>query len=1057
MTDSSLRPVTVTSTRRIRALSSCVNCGRENPADAGFCNGCGARIVTQAVAREQRKTVTILFCDVTGSTAMGERLDPESLRRVMRRYFDAARKVIEQHGGTVEKFIGDAVMAVFGVPVLHEDDALRAVRAAVGLRDALAELNKELERDYATSVTVRMGVNTGQVVTGTEERLATGDAVNLAARLEQAAAPGEIVIGPETWRLVRDVVTVEPLAPMELKGKSVPVSAYRLLDVGIGPPDPLQRTETPMVGRSTPLRMLRDALANVIDGRSCSLFTILGAAGVGKSRLTAEFLRTVDATVLRGRCLSYGEGIAYGPVISIVKQLLATPGTPGTTELLARDANVAMAIRTLLGEETAATSSNEIAWAVRKLLEFAAARGPLVVVFDDVHWGEPTLFDLIEHIGDLSRGAPILVLCLGRPELLDRRQGWGGGKLNATTVLLEPLNTDETEALIDELLPEGGGFDPQLRARVRTTAAGNPLFLEEIVAMMRESSSHDVVVPPTIKALLAARFDQLRPEERGVLERGSVEGQSFHRGAVEAMGPDEGDVAGCLLTLVRKDILRPDQAAFAGEDAFAFRHLLIRDAAYDSLSKADRADLHAGFAAWLLRRGGDVEEVDEIAGYHLEHAYRYRSELGPVDEGARGLASAAAVHLEAAGRRALDRGDMAGAVNLLERTDVLVPSRRLDVAVEEALIQGLGVSGRLTEGVARAERAAAALAASGDRVGELQVRLVGAIWRQNVDPTGYEDDLAELVALARPVIEQSGGDAARATLELAAGFVDHNVCRFEAGLVALQRSIAYATKAGKLWLARNARYAASAAVANGPMPVAEALLWLDQATTANVTYQPLFDVWRADLLACIGQFEDARTLLDATMGQLRERSMTTWAATTMQTVWHIETIAGDLDAAERSAREGIEQLEPLGERAWLSTLYCQLGETLYARGQLEESDQSALRGIEAGGTADVGTLTMGLQVRAKVLAQRGEITASIAMAQRADQLTMSMQAPTQQGDAALTLAEVLYLAGDSAESQAETRRAVTCFERKGASACVDRARRVAATWGFAELQPGSHG
>ena len=1027
-------------------MSRCSNCARENPDDAGFCNGCGTRLVAPAAAREQRKTVTILFCDVTGSTAMGELLDPESLRQVMRRYFDSAREVIEQHGGTVEKFIGDAVMAVFGIPVLHEDDALRAVRAAAGLRDALTELNQDLERDYATSVTVRMGVNTGQVVTGTEERLATGDAVNLAARLEQAAAPGEIVIGPQTWQLVRDAVTVEPLAPLDLKGKSLPVSAYRLLSLGSGMPASLQRGETPMVGRDTPLRMLRDAFANVIDGRSCSLFTVLGAAGVGKSRLTAEFLRTVDATVLRGRCLSYGEGIAYWPVISVVKQLLAMPGAPGDAELLGRDANVGAAIRTLLGEETAASSSTEIAWAVRKLFEYAADRVPLVVVFDDLHWGEPTLFDLIEHISDLSRGVPILVLCLGRPELLDRRPAWGGGKLNATTVLLEPLNSDETETLIDELLPDGAGFDPELRARVRTTAAGNPLFLEEIVAMLRETSSHDVVVPPTIKALLAARFDQLRPEERGVLECGSVEGQSFHRGAVEVMAPDERDVAGCLTTLVRKDVLRPDRAMFAGDDAFAFRHLLIRDAAYDSLSKANRADLHASFAGWLVQRGGDLEESDEIAGYHLEQAYRYRAELGPVDEAARGLAAAAAAHLEAAGRRALDRGDTAGAVNLLERTDVLVPSRRLDVAVEEALIQGLGMSGRLTEGVERAERAATGLAAAGDRVGELQVRLVGAIWRQNVDPTAYEDELAALVTLARPVIELSGGDAARATLELAAGFVDHNKGRFEMGLVSLLRSIAYATKAGKLWLARNARYAAAAAVANGPMPVVDALLWLDDATTANVTYQPLFDVWRADLFACIGQFGAARTLLAATMEQLHERSMKTWAATTMQTAWHIETIAGDLEAAERSARAGIEQLEPLGERAWLSTLYCQLAETLDALGQFEAADELALRGLEAGGSGDVGTQTMGLQVRARVLARRGESSASIRVAQRADELARSLQAPVQQGDAALALAEVLHLAGDEAASHAEIARAVECYERKGATACVSRAHGIAATW-----------
>jgi class 3 adenylate cyclase/tetratricopeptide (TPR) repeat protein len=1023
----------------------CAACGRENPENAGFCNGCGARLTPAAASREQRKTVTVLFCDVTGSTAMGERLDPESLRQVMRRYFDAARTVIEQHGGTVEKFIGDAVMAVFGVPVLHEDDALRAVRAAAGLRDSLTRLNLELERDFGTTVTIRTGVNTGQVVTGTEERLATGDAVNLAARLEQAAAPGEIVIGPETWGLVRDAVTVEPLAPLELKGKSLPVTAYRLLHVDIDVLATSRRAETPMVGRATPLRMLRDAFANVIDGRSCSLFTVLGAAGVGKSRLTAEFLRGIDATVLRGRCLSYGEGITYWPVITIVKQLLAHDGS-ASAELMERDPNVAAAIRTLLGEQAAATSSTEIAWAVRKLLESAADLRPAVVVFDDVHWGEPTLFDLIEHIGDLSRGVPMLVLCLGRPELLDRRAGWGGGKLNATTVLLEPLNAGETEALIDELMPADGGFDPELRARIRTTAAGNPLFLEEIVAMVRESSSRDVIVPPTIKALLAARFDQLRPEERGVLERGSVEGQSFHRGAVEVMAPDARDVAGQLMTLVRKDLLRPDRSVFAGEDAFAFRHLLIRDAAYDSLPKANRAELHASFAGWLEQRGPDLEELDEIAGYHLEQAFRYRTELGPADQQTRALGEAAAAHLEAAGRRALDRGDTTAAVNLLERSEHLRPDQAIDVAVLESLVQGLGISGRLSEAVARSETAAAQLAARGDRIGALQARLIGAIWRTNVDPEGYEDALGDLVVEARPIIEQSGDVGALAMLELAAGFVEHYHCCFEVALVSLTRSATLARKAGKLWLARNAIAVAAAAVANGPMPMADALAWLEASIAATGTFEPLLQVWRADLLGCRGEFDEARSLFAATAEHVRERGLTTLAAITLQSSWRVETLAGDLEAAERVARSGIEQLEKIGERAWLSTQECQLAETMYALGRFEEAERWVARGLEHGGAGDVLTQTMGLQLRAKMLAQRGESSAAFSVAERANALARPTQAPVMHGDAALTMAEVLHFAGRPVESEAEARRALDCYEQKGLAACAAHARGLVATW-----------
>jgi class 3 adenylate cyclase/tetratricopeptide (TPR) repeat protein len=1030
---------------------TCANCGKENPADAGFCNGCGSPLTIAPAPRAQRKTVTVLFCDVTGSTAMGERLDPESLRQVMRRYFDAARTMIEQHGGTVEKFIGDAVMAVFGVPVLHEDDALRAIRAAVGLRDALVELNSELERDYGTTVTVRTGVNTGQVVTGTEERLATGDAVNVAARLEQAAAPGEIVIGPETWRLVRGAVTVEPLVPLELKGKSQPVSAYRLVDVGAELRDSVLPIGAPMVGRATQLRMLNDAFANIVDGRACGLFTVLGAAGVGKTRLTAEFLGGLDATQLRGRCLSYGEGITYWPVITMVKQLLALPGGNEAAGLIQRDAAVATAIKTLLGDSAVTTTSTEIAWAVRKLLEAAAESKPVVVVFDDVHWGEPTLLDLIEHIGDFSRDAPILVLCLGRPELLDRRPGWGGGKLNATTVLLEPLNAAETESLIGELLPAGDEIPPDLRDRVRATAAGNPLFVEEIVAMLRESGSHDVVVPPTIKALLAARFDQLRPEERGLLERGSIEGQSFHRGAVEDMAPDERDVAGRLMSLVRKDLLRPDRPVFAGQDAFTFRHLLIRDAAYDSLPKAERAELHARFAAWLIQHGSDLEELDEIAGYHLEQAFRYRAELGPVDELARSIAIAAAERLELAGRRALDRGDTTATINLLQRAELLLPDREIPFALEEALMQALAMAGRLNDAIARADRAAERSESAGLRVRALQARLIAVVWRTNVDPEAYENEMSALVDQARPEIERSDDHGARASLEVAAAFVDHYRGRFDASLEALMRARQYAHEADEPWMTTSSRALGAAAVANGSIPFDDALVWFAREMQEYRGFQALLAVWKAFVLAYCGEFADARSLFADTLAGMGERGMATGTAIVMQAGWQIETLAGDLDAAERAARQGVEQLEQLGERAWLSTSACQLAEALYSLGRLEEAEHWVFRGLELGGAGDILTQLLGLGIRAKLLARGGGFDEALGLAQRAVALATTTQAPMDMAQAILALAEVLYLSGDMPGAFEQSSRAVALYESKRGPAGVAHVRRVEARW--AALSP----
>src|SRR6478609_4258348 len=431
-------------------MTVCAACGHELPEGAKFCPECGAPVAPAAAPREQRKTVTVLFCDVAGSTELGESTDPEALRALLARYFVRMKEMVERHGGTVEKFVGDAVMAVFGVPIVHEDDALRACRAAVEMRDALPELG----------IRGRIGVNTGEVVTGTQERLATGDAVNVAARFEQAAQPGEVLIGERTHALLRGVVEVEPVEPLRLKGKAKPVPALRLVSVLEAP----ERSHASrFVGRERELAEIAATWERTQTQTRCELVTVVGDAGVGKSRLVAEALATTEARVVRGRCLPYGEGITYRPVIEVVEQL----------PQLELDPLAADAIRSLMGAETRSATADEIGWGFRKLLEAAAAERPLVVVFDDIQWAEERFLELVEQIALLSGDAPVLLLCLARPELLDAFPRWH------VALQLEPLSAPEADRLIDERLA-GREIARELRDRILRAAGGNPLFVEEM-------------------------------------------------------------------------------------------------------------------------------------------------------------------------------------------------------------------------------------------------------------------------------------------------------------------------------------------------------------------------------------------------------------------------------------------------------------------------------------------------------------------------------------------------------------------------------------------------
>jgi class 3 adenylate cyclase/tetratricopeptide (TPR) repeat protein len=926
----------------------------------------------------QRKTVTVVFCDVTGSTALGETTDPEALRAVLARYFARMKDIVESHGGTVEKFIGDAVMAVFGVPRMHEDDALRAVRAAAEMRGALPELGIE----------ARIGVNTGEVVTDTEERLATGDAVNVAARLEQAAKPGEVLIGAATLELVRDAVDTEAVEPLALKGKAEPVPAFRLNAVKDAV---ARRHDVPMVGRVEELVGLQATYEEAVQESGCRLFTVVGAAGVGKSRLAHEFLSTIDAQVVRGRCLSYGEGITYWPVVELLKQLDALPSDPSAADSL----------RSVLRETDVAASPEEIAWGFRKLLEEQAQERPLVCVFDDIQWAEQMLLDLIEHVALLSRGSPILLVCLARPELAESRPDW------PVALRLEPLPDSDVDALIPEALPD------DLRGRIARAAGGNPLFVTEMVALAAENAE-EVVVPPTLKVLLAARLDQLDGFERAVLDRGAIEGEIFHRRAVQAL-TEGGGVTPRLVSLVRKGLIRPDAAQLPEDDAFRFRHLLIRDAAYEALPKAVRAELHERFSEWLEVHGTALVELDEILGYHLEQAALYKAELGIPDEG---LSLRAGARLARAGRRALVPGNERPAQRLLGRALMLTRPFRLDV--------GLEVDFSVTfheddpaEAAAICEAAADLARAAGDDAREALARVTAELHRMFTAEDPDIDGLEARAHDARRRLEEIGDDIGLAQVWLVLGYgVANSRGRMGDWAHAAKQSIRHAQAAGR-WAGDD--FGLLSPLIFGPTPADEALQELDKLLPDYS--RPLYVLKRASLIAMLGRFDEASALADAANQRLEEfggRRGSVWLA-------DIAAFSGDYDAAARHMRRAVDAFREQGHVSFEASYGAKLGRWLCILGRFEEAEPLGQLGRSVVGQEGEW---LGRQVQSRIDAHRGEHAQAERLAREAIAFVEETDALTWQGDAYWDLAEVLCAAGRADESAAAFEQAVERYERK---------------------------
>jgi DNA-binding SARP family transcriptional activator len=917
---------------------------------------------------ERRKTVTVLFCELTPAE---EGLDPERLRRRTVRALAEARSVIEEHGGSVETRAGDELLGVFGIPAAHEDDALRAVRAAAELRGAVPEL--------------RVGLDTGEVLAG--HGFVSGEVVARSKRLQQEAAAGEALLGQATYSLCTDAVAVESAD-----------EAFRLLEVKAGAEPLSRRLETPLVGRKRELAALKEAYEEARTEGRCRLVTVLGEPGIGKTRLARELVGEIrdEAAVLVGRCVSYGEGATWLPLGQMLEQagerldaILEGAGSPG-----------------------------EVFLAARQVFEQLATERPLVLVFDDAHWAEPTLLDLVEYLAGRAEG-PILCLSLARPELVESRPA------------LAP-EAIELDALTDrQAVKLAAGVEPELRDRVVAAAGGNPLFLEQLVEFGNETGSLDAV-PPSVEALLEARLDLLAPEQLTVLQRAAVVGLVFERADVQELGAD----VGLLPELEEKGFVKRIRSGFR------FHHVLVRDVAYASLPKAERAELHEQLADWLGERG----KADELVGYHLEQAYKLRRELGRVDGRARRLAADAGARLGAAGVAAWKHGDTTATVNLLIRATELLPER--DVFRLELLCE-LGPALRTGSDLAAAEKtlagAAETAASVDDRRLKLRARLELARVRLFSDPEGRADELLEVAAEAIPVFEAVQDDRSLSRAWLGIAVVHGPVhLRNAAAADAAERAVVHYRRSG--WPFSAALGVLTASLLHGPMPVPEAIRRCRKllagaaiAGEANVL-API-----AALEAMRGRFDEARRLIARARDLFRQLGQVATEEANCGTVaGAIELEAGDYAAAEQVLRSSCEVLEQAGDRAYLATTAAELANVLCLRERFDDADGWCRFAAELGASDDIITQALWRTARAKLLAREGLLEEAEEVAREAVRLIEDTDALNRKAESLLDLAGILEAAGRAEEAVEAVERAIDLFERKGNVAGARRAQTLLA-------------
>jgi DNA-binding SARP family transcriptional activator len=1026
------------------------------------------------VPMETRKTVTVAAIAIAASRAGGQ-IDPESLRHLEERYLTPVGVALTAYGATVQQLTAESVIAVFGVPTVHENDAVRAVQAAVDVRSLLERVNATLEVEQGMHLSMAAGIETGEIVVRERDGdspLLTGKAPRTAVALAHAAGHGEVLLGPATYRLVRDAVRVEAADA----GPGATRSAWRLSAVRLDMPERARRLDAPMVGREREMKLLTEVFKHAVRERTCHLLTILGPAGIGKSRLVEEFLVAAgrDATVLRGRCLDYGEGITFWPIAEAIRQ--AMPTTVGSDDvragiagLLRGDRNadrVAQQVAGLLGATEVPGALEEIPWAVRRLLELLARRGPLLLVLDDLHWAEPPLLDLVDHIADLTRGAPIVLCCIARPELLEARPGWGGGKPNATSILLEPLGNLECDELIGNLLGTSDLSSAATR-RLCEVAEGNPLFLEELVGMLIDDgvlvrpdgawvAAADLTtlpVPPTVSALLTARLDQLDAEERAVLGWASVMGRVFDQEAVIELAPEpsRSEVPSRLLALTRKELIRPDRSGLDGGDWFRFRHQLIRDAAYAVLPKLRRAELHERAAAWLETNAEPSGKVDELVAYHLEQACLYRAELGLTD---RALVRRTADRLARAGQRASDEWNRRAASSFLTRARALLPpDDPTSLELLPTLVANLAYQGDRMAADELAAWAIAVTRGAGSSRLEARIRIEEQLTRLNDADAWVADQARQEFERALPVFSRDRDARGLAAAWLLAGRIELLVLRCNATYGAFRRAASYARLVGDHGRARSAFALLGWAYVVGPVPVAEAILRCDQLGRQAGDNQVMHTVIRshvARLEAMRGEFARAWALLDDIAATFDDLGQTVGWVPWMsyrEAVAFVAGMQGDFARAERSLRLGRGEVERAGASAVLSYQAAFLADLAYRRGGIYEAEELTGLSERLATADDVWSQLLWRRVLAKILARRPDRTQeALRLSAEALRLAEGTDALAEQGDTWMDRAEVLRMAGAPVETvRAAAKQALDRYARKGNLVSKAGAERVLAS------------